>query len=114
MLFPLRYGEPQYILGVLRRLLDLLWVYLVTAASVYEGLHGRATSGAFSSHDMFNNNIYLLLTEDSAPISNDAVTVLSRKATMNVVIGYCPPDTCEHGLCYVESGYLTTSMCYCK
>ncbi len=69
--------------------------------------------------DVTNDNLFLLLTEDDSSSSSttslaEGIEITGRKAMMNVVLGFCPPDSCAHGICFVESNYFPTSVCYCK
>jgi hypothetical protein len=68
-------------------------------------------------NDMIADNFFLLLTEDYQNITESFkqnFIISSENIHLNVVIGYCPPNTCDHGICVIQSNYIQTSTCYCK
>ncbi len=63
-------------------------------------------------NDLFVDNLYFLVKEDIS--SSVEVDHVKRDVSFSVVTGYCSPNTCDHGICYMKSNYITTSVCYCK
>lgn len=73
-------------------------------------------------NDLFVDHLYFKIDEDFQPTSEPESIESSllkaidprRDVTFSVVTGYCSPNTCDHGICYIKSNYITTSVCYCK